>query len=260
MFEAAHAGQPLPVAVANEAVDAVLSCLAHDRDGLIGLVRPKPHDDSTCMHSVAVSVLMAALAHQLGLGGDDTRRAAMAGLLHDIGKAFVPERILSKPGSLNAIEAAIMRSHPSRGQRLLAAVHAFDPQVHDVARHHHERLDGSGYPDGLVADQIGRFARMGAVCDVYDALTSNRPYKDAWEPARAMRQLHESARAGQLDAEIVVAFHALMGPYPLGSLVRLRCGPFGQRCGSRQSRSVSVASRTVVSPRIAVGSSAKRAR
>jgi hypothetical protein len=163
------------------------------------------------------------------LGFDEARRleAALAGLLHDIGKAFVPARLLAKPGRLTDDELAVVRGHPRHGYQALVATPGICDAVRDVAHHHHERPDGRGYPDRLSGRRITLLARMGAVCDVYDAITSNRPYKDGWDPAAAMQAMAQWARDGQFDLEVMAAFQAMMGKYPIGSLVRLRSGRLG---------------------------------
>ena len=113
----------------------------------------------------------------------------MAGLIHDLGKALMPKEILNKPGKLTDQEFLIIQSHPREGYKLLAQGTDIDPSVADVCLHHHEKFNGSGYPDGLKGDDISLFSRMGAVCDVYDAITSDRPYKAGWDPAESLRKM-----------------------------------------------------------------------
>src|SRR5471032_2867906 len=115
---------------------------------------------------------MVALGRELGFDEEQCRVAGAAGLLHDVGKALMPLDILNKPGKLTDAEFGVMRSHPERGYDLLAEAQGADPATMDVCLHHHERMDGTGYPHKLPADKISRFARMGAICDVYDAITS----------------------------------------------------------------------------------------
>ena len=178
------------------------------------------------MHSVAVCAMMVALAKQLGLDEEQTRSAGLAGLMHDLGKAAMPMEVLNKPGKLTDSEFAIIKTHPEKGYDMLKDGKDVDPMVLDVCLHHHEKTDGSGYPKGLKADQISLFAKMGAVCDVYDAITSNRPYKTGWDPAESLRKMAEWAN-GHFDTKVFQAFVKSLGIYPIGSLVRLSSGRLG---------------------------------
>ncbi len=168
----------------------------------------------------------AELARQLGLDEAQTRSAGLAGLLHDLGKAAMPMAVLNKPGKLTDAEFTIMKSHPAEGHRMLQALESVDPIALDVCLNHHEKTDGSGYPKGLKNGEISLFAKMGAVCDVYDAITSNRPYKTGWDPAESLRKMAEWAE-GHFDHQVFQAFVKSLGIYPIGSLVRLASGRLG---------------------------------
>jgi HD-GYP domain-containing protein (c-di-GMP phosphodiesterase class II) len=146
--------------------------------------------------------------------------------MHDLGKAMMPMEVLNKPGKLTDAEFAIIKSHPVEGHRLLLTGRDVAPMVLDVCLHHHEKTDGSGYPKGLKGDQISLFAKMGAVCDVYDAITSNRPYKAGWDPAESLRTMAEWSN-GHFDVKVFQAFVKSLGIYPIGSLVRLTSGRLG---------------------------------
>jgi HD-GYP domain-containing protein (c-di-GMP phosphodiesterase class II) len=222
IFESVGNGQTVPISIAEDTVSELLTCLDQDCDALVSLIRLKAHGDYACMHSVAVCALMACLAQQMGFDKKQRFEAALAGLLHDVGKAFVPSRILAKPARLTVGECAIIRCHPLHGFDALDATDGVADAVKDVAQHHHERPDGCGYPHRLSGDRIAPLARMGAVCDVYDAITSNRPYKDGWDPAAAMQAMRQWAQAGQFDVKVTTAFTTVMGVHPIGSLVRLR--------------------------------------
>ncbi|MDO9167353.1 MAG: HD-GYP domain-containing protein, partial [Rhodoferax sp.] len=163
---------------------------------------------------------------QLGFDDAQTRSAGLSGLLHDLGKAVMPMAVLNKPGKLTEAEFAIIKSHPVEGHKMLLRGENVDPMVLDVCLHHHEKTDGSGYPKGLKGDEISLFAKMGAVCDVYDAITSNRPYKSGWDPAESLRKMAEWAN-GHFDPKVFQAFVKSMGIYPVGSLVRLTSGRIG---------------------------------
>ena len=226
MFHEARMGHSVDTVGAQRLVEEISSSVSRNPGALISLARLKTADDYTYMHSVAVCALMIALAKQLGLDEAQTRSAGIAGLLHDLGKAVMPMEVLNKPGKLTDAEFAIIKSHPEEGHRMLLASTGVDPVALDVVLHHHEKTDGSGYPKHLKAEQISLFAKMGAVCDVYDAITSNRPYKSGWDPAESMRRMAEWT-TGHFDPVIFQAFVKSLGIYPIGSLVLLKSGRIG---------------------------------
>jgi len=223
MFQEARMGKTVDATGAQRLVEEISDSVSRNASALISLARLKTADDYTYMHSVAVCAMMIALARQLGLDETQTRSAGLAGLLHDLGKAAMPMQVLNKPGKLTDAEFAIMKSHPAEGHRMLMAVGTVDPIALDVCLHHHEKTDGSGYPEGLKDEQISLYAKMGAVCDVYDAITSNRPYKSGWDPAESLRKMAEWAN-GHFDQKVFQAFVKSLGIYPIGSLVRLASG------------------------------------
>lgn len=167
-------------------------------------------------HSVECGFLAGLMAAELG---QDEKLARRAGLLHDIGKAVMPTQVLNKPGKLDDGEFEIIRTHPVRGYELLKEGGSASDVALDVCLHHHEKFDGSGYPHGLAGDAIQLFARMGAVCDVYDAITSDRPYKAGWDPAESVARMAQWT--GHFDPAVFSAFVASVGIYPVGSLVVL---------------------------------------
>lgn len=225
MFEELRMGQAVSAEQVLPVVDEISQSVLRNADALLGLVRLKTKNDYTYMHSVAVCALMVALARQLGMPENEVREAGLAGLLHDIGKMAVPNGILDKPGTLTDEEFRIIKSHPVSGHRILSKGSGMPASTLDVVLHHHEKMDGSGYPEGLANEQISRFARMGAVCDVYDALTSNRPYKEGWCPTKAIRLM--AGWKGHFDPVVFQAFVKSVGIYPVGTLVRLESGRMG---------------------------------
>ncbi len=148
------------------------------------------------------------------------------GCLHDVGKMAIPDEVLNKPGKLTDSEFSIVRNHPEAGGQILRDSGQVSALVLDVCLHHHEKVDGSGYPHRLTGDQISLFAKMGAVCDVYDAITSDRPYKKGWDPAESIRRMAEWSK-GHFDEAVFQAFVKSVGIYPTGSLVRLESGRIG---------------------------------
>lgn len=223
MFQEVRMGKAISAEDASELVEEISSSVLRHPGALVSLARLKTADDYTYMHSVAVCALMVSLARQLGLGEDDVREAGMAGLMHDLGKAVMPMEVLNKPGKLSDDEFRIIKSHPVEGHRLLVEGKTASAIVLDVCLHHHEKMDGSGYPERLTGDRISLFAKMGAVCDVYDAITSNRPYKAGWDPAESIRKMTEWSK-GHFDETVFQAFIKSIGIYPVGSLVKLGSG------------------------------------
>lgn len=227
MFNEARMGRAVDVKDALTLVEEITASVMRNQDALIGLARLKNKDDYTYMHSVAVCALMVALARQLGLSEEETRDAALAGLLHDIGKMAISSTILNKPGKLTETEYRSIKGHPEAGHRILLKGHGVGQAALDVCLHHHEKMDGSGYPHGLSGEQISLYARMGAVCDVYDAVTSNRPYKQGWCPAESLRKMAEWSKNQHFDEKIFQAFVKSVGIYPVGTLVSMESGRLG---------------------------------
>lgn len=142
------------------------------------------------------------LGERLGLSEDDLYELRLGCLLHYIGKLAVPDHILLKPARLNAEETEIVRQHPVTGEKICAPLKCLRP-ILPLIRHHHERIDGSGYPDGLSGEEIPLKARILQVADVYDALTSDRPYREALSSEEALKILRQEAMCGWLDASLV---------------------------------------------------------
>ncbi len=226
MFREVRMGREINQDEARSVVAEVSDSIIRNPSAMVSIARLKTSDDYTYMHSVAVCALMIVLARQLDLPPHQVRQAGYAGLLHDIGKMAIATSILNKPGRLTDQEFDEMREHPARGLELLKAGGVDDPVVLDVCLHHHEKVDGTGYPHRLRGEDISLFAKMGAVCDVYDAITSDRPYKRGWDPAEAVHKMADWS-AGHFDKTVFQAFVKSIGIYPVGSLVRLTTGRLG---------------------------------
>jgi putative nucleotidyltransferase with HDIG domain len=226
MFNEVRMGQAVNAADAMPLVEEITASVSRNEGALISLVRLKHKDDYTYMHSVAVCALMVALSRQLGMDDKQTKQAGLAGLLHDIGKSAIPLDILNKPGKLTDEELDIVRGHPKAGHEILLASNGVDEVALDVCLHHHEKVDGTGYPHKLPNDEISIFAKMGAVCDVYDAVTSNRPYKEGWEPGVSLQRMAQWSKT-HFDDRVFKAFVKSVGIYPIGSMVMLQSGRLG---------------------------------
>ncbi len=222
MFSEARMGRSIDTAGCLPLVEEITCSVQRNPGALVSLARLKTQDDYSYMHSVAVCALMVVLARQLGMDEAGCRAAGLAGLMHDVGKALMPLAVLNKPGPLTEAEFRIIRGHPESGHALLLEGRGATPEMLDVVLHHHEKMDGSGYPHGLAGAGLSRLARMAAICDVYDAVTSNRPYKNGWDPAQSITRM--ATWQGQFDATLFAAFVRSLGIYPAGSLVRLESG------------------------------------
>lgn len=223
MFQEVRMGNAIKVSDAAPLVEEISESITRNPEAFLNLARLKTKDDYTYMHSVAVCALMIALGKQLGLTGDDLKEVGLAGLLHDVGKMAIDDTVLNKPGKLTDEEFNIIKEHPRKGWELLKNSSEITATALDVCLHHHERVDGTGYPERISDEQLTLFSRMGAVCDVYDALTSNRCYKNGWEPADTIRKMAEW-RNGHFDERVFQAFVKTIGIYPSGTLVRLKSG------------------------------------
>ncbi|ALO44811.1 Hydrolase [Pseudohongiella spirulinae] len=220
MFKEARMGKAISGETATEIVTQINESVARQPHALIALARLKTSDNYTYMHSVAVCAMMIALARELKLSDAEVKAAGAAGLMHDIGKMAIPDSILNKPGALTDPEFAEMRKHPERGVEILNQLTDIPPEVAEVCLHHHEKYNGTGYPHQLAGELISRMARMGAICDVYDAITSDRPYKKGWGPAESLQKM--ATWKGHFDPDYFQAFVRTIGIYPVGSLVRLK--------------------------------------
>ncbi len=225
MFGEARLGRAVEVEAVAPLVDEIAQSMARDRSAMLNVTRLKTKNEYTYLHSVAVCALMINLARQLGIDEAEVQQIGIAGLLHDIGKMGVPADVLEKPGKLDEGEVRVIRSHPEKGHRLLSDSADISAIALDVCLHHHERVDGRGYPFGLTADQLSLHARMGAICDVYDAVTSERPYKKPWSANEALARMAEWE--GHFDPEILDAFIASIGIHPRDALVRLHSNRLG---------------------------------
>jgi HD-GYP domain-containing protein (c-di-GMP phosphodiesterase class II) len=220
MFQEVRMGKAVAAEDALPLVEEISQSVVRNPEALISLARLKTADNYTYMHSVAVCGLMISLSRMLALDAKDVRQAGLAGLLHDVGKMAIPLAVLNKPGKLTDEEFILVKNHPREGHRILVEGGGAPPIALDVVLHHHEKVDGSGYPARLKGDEISLFSKMGAVCDVYDAITSDRPYKKGWNPAESVSKMAQWC-AGHFDETVFQAFVKTIGIYPVGTLVRL---------------------------------------
>lgn len=237
VFDGARLGDPVDAEAVMPVVEDISSAVDRNPAMFIDMARLKSKDEYTYMHSVSVCALMVNLARQIGLDEDAVRSMGLAGLLHDVGKMAVPDEVLNKPGKLTEAEFALIRAHPEQGHAMLEHGEGVTQDVLDVSLFHHERIDGTGYPYGLKGDAISLAARMGAICDVYDALTSDRQYKQGWTPLKAVTEMH--GWHGHFDRELLFKFFRGIGVVPTGLLVRMRSNRLGIALpdGGKETRS-----------------------
>jgi HD-GYP domain-containing protein (c-di-GMP phosphodiesterase class II) len=204
IFSDIAAGTDVTVEMVAPVVEEVTEALAIDPKIFISMTRLKTRDQATFLHCLAVSALMIRFATVLRRDAHTVSVLGISGLLHDLGKIGMPLDILTKAGPLTDEEMQHVRRHPLIGFEIMSRIGGMPDVVLDVCLHHHERLDGKGYPFGLVDEQIGLYARMAAICDVYDALTSIRPYKRPWSSREAVSWMLETN--GIFDPDLLNQF------------------------------------------------------
>lgn len=204
-------------------VDDITQSVVRNSGALVAMLRLKNKDDYTFMHCVSVGTLMVTFGRALGLTGEALRQAGIGGFVHDVGKTLVPDAILNKAGALADGEFRLIKRHPAEGHAILLKSSNVGAAPLDITLHHHERMDGKGYPEKLPASRLSQLARMAAIVDVYDAITSDRPYHKGIAPTEALRKMLEWCN-GHFDELLLRQFIRCVGIYPTGTLVRLSNG------------------------------------
>ena len=222
----ARLGKAIEIGQVQPVVQNITESILRNPGALVGLLRIKSKDDYTFLHSVSVCALLVAFCNSRGMDPEVTRQAGLGGLLHDTGKALVPDAVLNKPAALTDEEFALIRKHPQDGFDILRQ----SPEVNDIALditlHHHERRDGSGYPNKLAGDAISELAQMAAIVDVYDAITSDRCYHKGMSAAAALRKIYEWSKF-HFNPQYAQEFMRCVGIYPVGTMVMLESGRLG---------------------------------
>ncbi|MEX0142559.1 Cyclic di-GMP phosphodiesterase response regulator RpfG [compost metagenome] len=204
-------------------VQDITESILRNPGALVGLLRIKSKDDYTFLHSVSVCALLVAFCRSRGIDAATTHQAGLGGLLHDTGKALVPDSVLNKPGPLSPEEFIQIKRHPRDGYDILRQSPEVGAIPLDITLHHHERRDGSGYPDQLAGDAISELAQMAAIVDVYDALTSDRSYHKGIPAAEALRKIYEWSKF-HFNPVFAQDFMRCVGIYPVGTMVMLESG------------------------------------
>ncbi|GAB2894783.1 cyclic di-GMP phosphodiesterase [Uliginosibacterium flavum] len=222
----ARLGRAVEAEQIDHVVENITESILRNSGAILGLLTIKNKDDYTFLHCVSVCALLVAFCRTLNIDADTTRQAGMGGLLHDTGKALVPDSVLNKPGKLTDEEFDLIKRHPRDGYEILLRSPEIGPIPLDITLHHHERMDGNGYPDKLPPEKIQNLVRMSSIVDVYDAITSDRSYHRGMPATDALRKLHEWS-SFHFDPKLVQAFIRCVGIYPVGTLVKLESGRLG---------------------------------
>ncbi|KRB88565.1 HD-GYP domain-containing protein [Noviherbaspirillum sp. Root189] len=222
----ARLGKAIELDQVEPVVQNITESILRNPGALTGLLRIKNKDDYTFLHSVSVCTLLVAFCRSAGMDTELTRQAGLGGLLHDTGKALVPDEVLNKPGRLTDEEFDVIRKHPKDGYEILLKTPGVGNIPLDITLHHHERMDGSGYPDKLPGEQISTLAQMAAIVDVYDAITADRCYHKGMPAAEALRKIFEWSKF-HFNPQHVQSFMRCIGIYPVGTLVLLESGRLG---------------------------------
>jgi putative nucleotidyltransferase with HDIG domain len=216
-------GNQVRVEQVEPVVERMTGSILRNSGAMLSLCRVKTKDAYTFLHSVSVGALLIAFCRDLGMDAETIRQAGIGGMLHDVGKVRVPDAILNKPGRLTDKEFARMQDHVVESRRILERTPDISPTVLQVAAQHHERYDGKGYAQGLKGDAISRIGQMAAICDVYDAITSDRAYHKGMAPTDALRKIFEWSEF-HFNPQLAQAFLRCIGIYPVGTLVMLESG------------------------------------
>lgn len=227
-------GRQIEIEASKAIVEKITSSVMRNGNAMQSMRRLKHLDEYTFLHSVSVCTMLASFSKAVGLDVAITHDVALGALLHDIGKMRVNTSVLNKPSKLSDEEFLHMKSHVVLGSDLLRQMSGVPKIALEPLEMHHERFDGSGYPNGLKGMEISQVGRMSAIVDVYDAITSDRCYHDPASPADAIRKLFEWSKF-HFDPELVQIFVKSVGIYPVGTLVRLESGRLGVVIEQRES-------------------------
>jgi len=223
VMQDARLGKAVELDQVSPVVQNITESILRNPGALVGLLRIKTKDDYTFLHSVSVCTLLVAFCRSRGMEAATTHQAGLGGLLHDTGKALVPDKILNKPGRLTDEEFAVIKRHPRDGYDILRKSPEIGPIPLDITLHHHERRDGTGYPDKLAGDGISELAQMAAIVDVYDAITADRCYHKGMSAAEALRKIYEWSKF-HFNPVMAQEFMRCVGIYPVGTMVMLESG------------------------------------
>lgn len=210
----------------NNVADYLVNIILENEECMLNVIDLKNYNEYAYVHSMQVGILSTLMGKKIGYEPDRLRELAISGILHDIGKTYVPVEILEKDGPLSEEEFRIMKRHPQYGLEKLANCSTISYDVLQGIISHHERVDGTGYPYHLVEEEICEFGKIIAIADVYDALTSTRSYREAWEPHNAINYMM-SCTDTHFNVDLLGKFLCVVSAYPVGVLVELNNGLIG---------------------------------
>ncbi|GMR17699.1 MAG: HD-GYP domain-containing protein [Gammaproteobacteria bacterium] len=219
-------GKKLNVELAEKVIGKMVDSTVRNPDALVCLSQLKETSEYAALHSIRTCVLALAFGRHLVFGKEDLISLGLGAMFHDIGMAKVPQEILDKPGKLTVDEFAVMEKHVEQGKALVEASGNLPVGAIQMVMQHHERADGTGYPNHLQGEQISFSGNIGAIIDVYDAITSDNSYKKAISAEMALKKIFEW-RTKDFNQELVESFISCMGIFPIGSLVELSTGDIG---------------------------------
>ena len=217
----------------NKVVDKVVEVTVKDSRPLVYFTKIHNYSEYLYHHSVNVSIYAAAVGKLLNMNLRDLRALTFSGMVHDIGKLLIPPEILNKPGKLTESEYDVVKKHPTLGAELLKRLN-IDGNELKLVLEHHERCDGSGYPKGLKDEEISIYGKIGAVCDTFDAITSDRVYKDAKNPNDAIKEMAQLS-GKTLNKTIFEYFVSTIGLFPVGTIVLLNTNEIAIVCGQNKT-------------------------
>ncbi|MCC6544522.1 MAG: HD-GYP domain-containing protein [Nitrospirae bacterium] len=226
IFNDTRMGKAIEVEAVKEQVSAIVESVFRNRDALLCLTNLKDYDDYTFMHSVNIGILAVSFGRHLGMTKRQLENIGFGGVLHDIGKTMIPESILNKPGKYTMTEYEIMKRHVNLGGEILRKHDHIPEEAMLVALQHHERFNGTGYPNRLFGSKISLEGQIASICDVYDALTYERVYHNASTCHATIKRLYEWGDT-LFVMELIENFVKCIGIYPLNSLVELNTGQCG---------------------------------
>jgi len=226
VMQDARLGKAIEIDQVSPVVQNITESILRNPGALVGMLRIKNKDDYTFLHSVSVCTLLVAFCRSRKMDDETTFQAGLGGLLHDTGKALIPDAILNKPGRLTEEEFDIVKKHPRDGYDILLKSPDVGPIPLDITLHHHERRDGSGYPDKQGEGTISELAQMSAIVDVYDAITADRCYHKGVSAAEALRKIYEWSKF-HFNPAYAQEFMRCVGIYPVGTMVMLESGRLG---------------------------------
>lgn len=221
IFDDALSGRDIDLSPVVEITDQAIDTIFKNPDALACIINIRQKDEYLLEHSVSVSILISIFARYLNIDKQIVRQLAVGAFLHDVGKIMIPDSVLNKPGKLTDKEFTVMKTHVNHSIKIIEQTKGISEISLEVAALHHEKLDGTGYPYQISENKITQYGRMVAICDIFDALTADRVYKDGYSHIKSFSILRKLAEQQHLDKRLVDIFIKCLGVYPVGSLVEL---------------------------------------